>query len=100
MTMKPSDFLRVKIYSSVFRKAEYETICRNCIIISKRLGDKWGLTKEDYQRERKKDGNYGNTESGIADEVLPYLESPEKLSSFAPALHDKYLELSESTIPN
>lgn len=78
--MKPSTFISVNPMGSIFKTSEHETILRNAIIISKRLGDNWGLQKTDYEVERKKDGGYSGKESEIADVVLPYLKSAAALS--------------------
>lgn len=77
--VRPSHFIGNYAMDSVFQKAEHEQIFMNMLVISKRLGDSWGLTKEQYEAERKKDGAYSSLESKYADEVLPYLQSAKAL---------------------
>ena len=91
--LKPSQFLDINPMASIFRKSEYETILRNALVISKRAGDTFGLTKELYELHRKEDGGYSNQESKIADEVLPYVESAIKLSRVSKAYADRFDEL-------
>ena len=81
---------------SVFKKCEHEQIFMNMLVISERLGDKWGLTKEAYEEERKKDGAYSSLESKYADEVIPYMQSPERAQTFSTGLGARYCELLES----
>lgn len=40
------------------------------MVIRKRLGDKWELTWEEYERERKADGGRPNGEKGYFDNVI------------------------------
>lgn len=82
--MKPSDFKGINPSNSVFNKCEYEIVCKSIINISIRLGDKWGLTKEEYETERKKDGNYKSIEGFYAAKVLPYFQSVEEFKKFSP----------------
>ncbi len=90
--MKPSQFDSFP-WKSIFNKSEYETIMRNALIITKRLGDDWGiLTKEKYEEERKKYGNYSSRESDYLEKILPYLESAEKLADFCPSYKSIYEE--------
>lgn len=96
-SMKPSDFLKGDVFfgNSVFRKAEYERLFLNALIISERTGDNWGLTKETYEEQRKIDGSYSDNESTMADKVLPYFSSPETCRLFCPSAEEKYLTLSK-----
>ena len=94
--IKPSDFIMADVFNSVFQKSEYETVCVNALKISKRTGDKWKLSKEDYDHEREKDGGYSNIESSIAEEVLSYFDSPQKLQTFSPGFSNKFIELLET----
>jgi hypothetical protein len=96
MPVKPSTFISVNPMGSIFKKSEHETVLRNALIISKRLGDNWGLLKTDYETERKKDGGYSGKESDIADVVLPYLKSAVVLSRVSERYADKYDQETDS----
>lgn len=96
LLIKPSHFKGDYIADSVFKKCEYEQIFMNMLVVSERLGDDWGLTKEQYESERKKDGAYSSLESQYADEVLPYMASPERAQTFSVGLGKRYCELIES----
>ncbi len=93
--IKPSDFKGNYAWNSVFQKSEYETIYNNMLVISERLGDKWGLTKKQYEEHRIKDGGYGSLESRYADEVISYMISPERAQTFSPGLQERFCELLE-----
>ena len=96
--LKPSQFVDINPIASIFRNSERETILRNALIISKREGDTFGLTKELYELHRKQDGNYSREESKIADEVLPYVATAIELSTVSKAYTDRYVSLSSSLV--
>lgn len=93
--LRPSQFLDINPMGSIFRKSEHETILRNALIISNRVGDTFGLTKEVYEAHRKEDGHYSARESEIADEVLPYVATAVKLSRVSKAYADRFDALTD-----
>ena len=81
---RPSDFTSFP-WNSVTNNAECEIIAQNVMTILKRTGDEWReLTEEEYIRERKKDGNWGNSELGHFRKVLPYCKSEDTARLFCP----------------
>lgn len=72
MDLKPSHFCDYP-WSSILQKSEAETIACNIMKIRRRLGDKWELTWEEYQTERKKDGHYSELEESYFNEIMPLI---------------------------
>ncbi len=95
VSIRPSHFKGSFVMGSVFQSCKHEQIFMNMLVISERLGDTWGLTKEQYEVEREKDGGYSPLESQYADKVLPYLVSPERAQTFSTGLGTRYCELTE-----
>ena len=94
--MTPSELLAKApsgFFGSVFQKAEYETVFKNCLVICKRSNnDKYGLTKELYEEQRKIDGSYSVRESHIADQVLPYVKDYTSAISFSASGRQIHME--------
>lgn len=83
--LKPSDFSNLRPLSSVLGKSEYETIALNIMVILKRTGNEFReLSYEEYESERKKDGNYSKIEYMYFESVAKYCLSAETAVSFSP----------------
>jgi hypothetical protein len=82
-TLKPSNFVS-RPWNSIAKKSESETIARNIMVIRKRLGDKWELTWEEYERERKADKGRPEGEKYLFDEVYPLISDVIGAVSFSP----------------
>ena len=67
--LKPSMFLAFP-WESQLGKTEAETVARNTMVIRSRLGDKWDLSWKEYKAERKKDGDYPESEKEYFDQVM------------------------------
>jgi len=73
---KPSDFAKVEPMASVLNKAENEIIALNIMKILVRTGDTWRtLNWNEYEKERKKDGDYIRREKLYWNATVPYTES-------------------------
>jgi len=84
MKSKPSDFTNDPM-NSVFRKSEAETVASNAMVILKRTGDTFrNLSNEEYEKERRKDGNWSNAELHYLEKVRPYLVSADMAMKFSP----------------
>lgn len=82
--MKPSDFLTDPM-DSVLQNAESETVARNIMAILKRTGNEFRrLTWDEYETERRKDGNFTSAEKKYFDRVVPYTVSADFAKSFSP----------------
>lgn len=82
--MKPSDFTN-QPYNSALQKTEAEIVARNVMVILKRTGNEFRkLTWEEYTEERKKDGNFTESEKQYFDKVIPYCEAPMTARLFSP----------------
>lgn len=82
--MNPSSFTD-KPWGCVFYKSECETIARNIMVILERTGNKWReLSWDEYEEERRKDGNFSIKENGFFHQVLPYTVSEEMARKFSP----------------
>ena len=81
--LKPSHFT-AQPFNSICNKSEHETVARNIMVIRKRRGDKWELSKKQYVSERKKDGGYSNAEGGMFDEVYHLIRDAIGAISFCP----------------
>ena len=68
-TLKPSTFTRKPLYS-LTQKSEAERVASHINIIRKRLGDNWDITREQYRKERIKDGEFSEGEMYLFDEVI------------------------------
>jgi hypothetical protein len=83
-TKRPGDFTTTP-WNSVFRNAESEIIAMNIMVILKRTGNTFReLTYDEYEAERKKDGNYSTKERVYFDKVIGYCKSPENAAIFSP----------------
>lgn len=81
---KPSDFAREYPWSSVKRNAESETIALNIMKILERTGDEFReLTWDEYKTERKKDGNFTESEKEFFDDVIDYCKSADTAKLFS-----------------
>jgi len=70
---KPSDFIK-KPFGSVLQKSEAETVAANAMVILSRTGNEWrNLSYEEYETERRKDGNFSSAELMYLCQVKPYL---------------------------
>lgn len=82
--MNPSDFTEYP-WSSVLGNSESETVACNIMVILKRTGDTWrDLTWDEYEKERKKDGNFSNMEKSYFNKVRPYTISSDSAYKFSP----------------
>ncbi len=82
--LKPSDFSETFPFDSIFQKSEPETIIKNCLIILKRTGDIWrDLSWEEYETERRKDGNFSYAEKAYFSEIIDYIH-PERIGIISP----------------
>ena len=81
--IKPSHFT-VFPCSSLLGKSEAETVAQNIMVVCARRGDRWGeLTREDYQTEREKDGDFTVMELSYFDQVYPLINSLTGARAFA-----------------
>lgn len=80
--LKPSVFAE-RPRESVLQKTELEIVAQNIMKIRKRLGDKWPLTKEEYESERKKDGGFGYLEASYFDDVIKLIPDAVGAISFS-----------------
>lgn len=81
---KPSDFCN-QPYASVMNKSEHKTIAANIMLILKRTGNKFRvLSKDEYIKERKKDGHFSMGEMGFFREVISYCTSAKMAKLFSP----------------
>jgi hypothetical protein len=68
----------------VTKNSESETIALNIMVILKRNGNTWReLPFEEYEEERKKDGNYSEQEKYIFEGVRGYCKSPYTATLFS-----------------
>lgn len=80
--MKPSNYTGYP-WSCKFNNSESETIAQNIMVILSRTGDTFReITWNEYKKERKKDGNFSDSEKDYFDRVIPYCTSPEKANEF------------------
>lgn len=87
--MKPSDFVEVFPWNSVFRNSDYETIARNILVVKSKLDDTWGeITWEQYKEKRLKDGNFSEVEKDYFDKVVDYCKDEESVRKFSPDWRD------------
>lgn len=83
--MKPSDISSKYPWASTAQNSESETVAQNIVTILKRTGDVWRkLEYEEYEMERKKDGNYSSRERGYFDSIVDYTVSAEMARAFSP----------------
>ena len=82
MNLKPSHFCE-RPWESRLQKTEAEVVAQNIMKIRRRLGDKWELTWEEYERERQKDGQFSWSEKSYFDEVMPMIQDPIGAISFS-----------------
>lgn len=81
--MNPSQFITYP-WSSVYGKAECETIAMNIMVILKRTGDIFrDLSFDEYKKERLKDGNFTESEKGYFEQVIGYCKSADTAKSFS-----------------
>jgi len=81
---KPSDFCTFPS-DSIVNKREAEQVAVNIMVILKRRGDSWSiLTWKKYKEERKKDGNFTESERGHFYQVKDYCVSSESACKFSP----------------
>ena len=79
--IKPSHLKAIKPWDSVVQKSEYETVCRNILVILSRTGDTWrALGFDEYKKERLEDGHFSHQEEDAFNEVKQYT-----LNAFAAA---------------
>ncbi len=84
--MKPSDFAKVQPWNSVKQSSEAETVATNIMKILKRTGDTWRwLDYDEYETERKKDGNYSTRENYYYRDVVDFCVSEDTARLFCPA---------------
>jgi len=81
----PKDFTD-KPTNSILQKSETETIARNIMVILERTGNtfrpiSWG----EYKEERRKDGNFTESELKYFNAVSPYCQSQKIAELFSPA---------------
>lgn len=68
---------------SVSQNSETETVARNIMIILSRTGDEWRrLTWEEYETERRKDGEFSAVERHYFDQVIDYCVSAQTANLF------------------
>ncbi len=81
--MKPSNFTNYP-WSSVFKKAECETVAQNVMKILERTGNKFRkLSYNEYEKERLKDANYSNGEKKFFDQIIDYCKSEDTAKLFS-----------------
>jgi len=80
--MKPSNYVGYP-WSSILQKSECETIAQNIMIILKRTGNKFrDLPWSEYASERKKDGNFTESEKQYFDKVIDFCKSGDTAKLF------------------
>jgi hypothetical protein len=80
---QPSDFIKTP-WSSRAGSSEAETIAVNIMVILKRTGNQWrNLSWDEYAAERKKDGNFTQSEQKYFNEVIDFCQSPETAKLFS-----------------
>lgn len=77
-----SVFAAVKPSSSTLQKSEAETTARNIMKVRKRL-DRWDIDEKEYERERKKDGDWSSGELAYFRQVLPRIKNPKMCMAFS-----------------
>lgn len=83
MKTKPSDFKNYPS-DSVTRNSECETVAQNIMIILSRTGDKFRpFDFEEYQIERKKDGNFSQAEKTYFEKVRSYCADEDTAKTFS-----------------
>ena len=70
MELKPSHFWAFP-FESIMQNSEAELVALNIMKIRTRLGDKWGLSWNEYKKERQKDGGFSYMEKEHFDKVMP-----------------------------
>lgn len=88
--MKPSDFKNFPS-SSRLQKVEAEIVATNILVILGRTGDEWReLSEQEYETERKKDGNWSPAELDYFRKVRDFTVSPEAARLFSPYWKDDF----------
>ena len=84
--MKPSEFAKIKPFSSVLQKSEAETVASNIMKILERTGDVFRkLPWEEYEEERLKDDDFLNVEKMYFIDAAKYTESADQAKLFSKA---------------
>lgn len=82
--MNPEDFT-VQPMNSIRRKSEAETVARNIMVILARNGNKWRLLGwNEYETERRKDGDFTMSEQSYFDAVYIHTETEQAARRFSP----------------
>lgn len=88
--MTPSNFTKYP-WDSTLQQAESEVIAKNVMLILKRTGDKFrDLPWEEYVTERKKDGNFTESEKQYFDKVISYCKSADTARLFSPGWEKQF----------
>lgn len=83
--MTPKDFIKKRPFGSVFRKTEAEIVALNIMKILDRIGNEWReLSFQEYETERRKDGNFTSSEKQYFDKVIKYCTSENEAKKFSP----------------
>lgn len=78
MILKPSRFVAVHPFDSVFSSFEHEIVAKNIMVILSKSGDVFrSLSYEEYERERLKDGNFSIREEIFFNDVIGHCKSPD-----------------------
>jgi hypothetical protein len=81
--MKPSTISQIDPMGSILRKRQSEVVALNAVIILKRTGDEFRhLSHEEYEAERRKDGNFHKIELDYLDKVQEFISSEEGARRF------------------
>lgn len=80
MNFSPSHFCDYP-WDSVLKQTEAEIVAMNIMKIRRRLGNRWELSWQDYERERRKDGNFNPIEQHYFEQVIPLI--PDAIGAIA-----------------
>lgn len=80
----PKDFSKKQPWSSVLQKSECETVAINIMVILSRTGDNFrALSWPEYRHERRKDGNFTESEKAYFKQVVEYCKSEDTARLFS-----------------
>ncbi|PID34886.1 MAG: hypothetical protein CR971_00920 [candidate division SR1 bacterium] len=82
---KPSDFSKIRPWSSIFQNVECETIALNIVGILARTGDEWRELKwEEYKEEREKEGVSLSSKHEYFEAISEYCSTYKTARLFSP----------------
>lgn len=83
MRINPNDFTNYP-WDSEFKKTEAEIVAQNIMKILQRTGNEFReLSWEEYEKERKKDGNFSTLEKAWFNKVIVYCRTAEEAREFS-----------------